>query len=561
MNTDDIKITLKKLTADIDAIVDPQVTVILRILLNLVDVLIAADDSNKETIQKLKDEINRLKGEQGKPDFNKKKKGKDPENTNHSSEADRNKRNKKKSRKKRIEKTKEIEVDRCEIVTIDMSALPADAVFKGYETTVIQDLVIVTNNVAFKRPIYYSPSLKKSFVAKLPDGYQGEFGPGIRSLVINLYRDAGMTEPAIARFFKTWGVSISGSTISRMITEGHDHFHQEKEAIINAGLKATDYQHIDDTGSKVAGKSHYTHIICNPYFTAFFTRPRKDRLTLLEILCRGELKFSLNQTTYELMTALGLSEKCLNELKALIPTDVVLTRNGLDEILKKLFPNLTKQKSNRRIILEACAIVYYRSTEYAIKHLVCDDAPQFNLIAMHKSLCWVHEGRHFKKLNPFVPAHRAILDDFLEKFWDYYQLLLEYKEAHTPEKALQLSQAFDALFLTKTGYDELDKRIAKTLAKKGALLLVLDFPFLPLHNNPAELGARVQARMRDVNLQTISENGMKSKDTFATIFQTAKKLGVNTYRYVYDRITKKFEMTSLADLITAKLIHPELITT
>ncbi len=72
---------------------------------------------------------------------------------------------------------------------------------------------------------------------------------------------------------------------------------------------------------------------------------------------------------------------------------------------------------------------------------------------------------------------------------------------------------------------------------------------MPLHNNPAELGARVQARMRDINLQTISKNGTKSKDSFATIFETARKLGVNAFHYVEDRISKTFDMPSLADLI------------
>jgi len=44
----------------------------------------------------------------------------------------------------------------------------------------------------------------------------------------------------------------------------------------------------------------------------------------------------------------------------------------------------------------------------------------------------------------------------------------------------------------------------------------LDFyhPFLPLHNNASELGTRFQARIRDINFQTVSKNGTKSKDTF-----------------------------------------------
>jgi hypothetical protein len=80
----------------------------------------------------------------------------------------------------------------------------------------------------------------------------------------------------------------------------------------------------------------------------------------------------------------------------------------------------------------------------------------------------------------------------------------------------------------------------------------LELPQLPLHNNAAELGARVQARVRDVSFQTRSEKGTKIKDTFMTINQTAKKLAVSFYDYVYDRVSGRFELPSLADLITQK---------
>ncbi len=117
--------------------------------------------------------------------------------------------------------------------------------------------------------------MKKTFLASLPEGYQGEFGPGVRSLVITLYRDSGMTQPAIRRLLKTFDIRISSSTISRMLTDKHDVFHQEKEDIIDAGLKETPYQHIDDTGSRVKGINHYTHILCNPFFTAFLHSLKK----------------------------------------------------------------------------------------------------------------------------------------------------------------------------------------------------------------------------------------------------------------------------------------------
>jgi len=486
-----------------------------------------------------------------KPDIRKQTTGTDAIDPKHSSEADRKKRGDQKPRAKKTKKKNTVKIDRRVDCDVGKDSLPPDAKFKGYETRVVQDLKIITDNVEFRIAVYYSKSLKKTFLGKLPDGYKGEFGPGIRSLVITLYRDSGMTEPAITRFLKTFGIKIAKSTISRMITEDHDLFHQEKEDIINAGLKANTYQHIDDTGCRVNGKNNYTHILCNPYFTGFFTRPKKDRLTLLAILCRSELKFKFNESAYALMSEFGLSALRLAELKKTVNSEI-LTNEQLDSLLDQLFPNPKKHSTNRRVIRESSAIVYYQSSEYAIKHLLCDDAPQFSKIAKYKSLCWVHEGRHYKKLTPFVRHHQVILDGFIEKFWDYYGALLKYKLSPSNAIAKNLSREFDALFSTKTGYPALDERIARTLSKKKSLLLALIFPFLPLHNNPAELGARAQARMRDINLQTVSDNGTKTKDTFATIVQTARKHSVNIYNYIYDRVTNKFEMTSLANLIAEK---------
>ena len=47
----------------------------------------------------------------------------------------------------------------------------------------------------------------------------------------------------------------------------------------------------------------------------------------------------------------------------------------------------------------------------------------------------------------------------------------------------------------------------------------------------------------------MGRKGTEAKDTFMTIVETAKKHGGNIYNYLYDRITKKYEMPSLATLI------------
>ncbi len=81
---------------------------------------------------------------------------------------------------------------------------------------------------------------------------------------------------------------------------------------------------------------------------------------------------------------------------------------------------------------------------------------------------------------------------------------------------------------------------------------VLKYPWLPLHNNDSELGARVEKRRQDVSLHTISDAGTKTKDAFLTITQTAKKLGVNAFQYINDRVSGKLSMQALSDLIVEK---------
>jgi len=55
-----------------------------------------------------------------------------------------------------------------------------------------------------------------------------------------------------------------------------------------------------------------------------------------------------------------------------------------------------------------------------------------------------------------------------------------------------------------------------------------------------------------LSLQTITEEGTKANDTFMTIVQTAKKLGVSAYQYICDIVGNTFEMPSLAQLIREK---------
>ena len=193
---------------------------------------------------------------------------------------------------------------------------------------------------------------------------------------------------------------------------------------------------------------------------------------------------------------------------------------------------------------------YHAAVEHpVVRLLLCDDAPQFKLVTAELGLCWIHDGRHYKKLEPYIAHHRYLLDSFLEQYWDFYKQLLAFRGTPTPEHAVRLSDEFDRLFSTATGYEALDERIAKTEAKKSHLLMVLRHPEIPLHNNAAELAARFRVRKRAVSYGPRSEKGIQAWDTFHTLCSTAKKLGVSFYRYIHDRVSKANQMLALAELI------------
>jgi len=549
MSPAEINKILQKINISPDETDNKKLAEVLPILFQLIERLSQENEKFKTEIQKLRDEISLLKGEQGKPKI----RGNKKPGENISSEKERKQREIKKKKKSKAKKPK-IKIDRTKVCEVDQSKLPQDAVFKGYESVIVQEILITTDNIEYKKEVFYSPTEKKTYVGQLPAAITGEFGPGVRSLVCTLKHVGNMSEPKILELLKNCGIFISQSTISRILTNDESGFNKEKEDIFRAALETTPFQQIDDTTVRVNGKNQYSQIFCNPYYTAFFTVPHKNRLTILDILlCGKERTYIFDVEAFCLLSDLNVSKKVINQIRDLTD-EREISEAEMQKLLKTIFPNPKKGKNTKTRIIEAAAIAsYHRQTEIPVMNiLLSDDAPQFKKLTAEHALCWIHEGRHYNRLSPIVPFNVDELKKFKTHFWDYYGDLLKYKENPKPETAVKLSSEFDDLFSTKTGYDDLDDRIEKTKSKKEALLLVLKYPWLPLHNNDSELGARVEKRRQDVSLQTKSDKGTKAKDSFLTVTQTAKKLGVNTYKYIYDRISKTFSMPSLADLILQK---------
>jgi hypothetical protein len=512
-------------------------------LMNLVEAVTTDLRNAQAENQRLRDEINRLKGEQGKPKI--KPNTPKPPPQNYSSEKERRK---SKPRQKQAKKDK-LEIHREQTLTVDQASLPADAEFKGYDDVVIQDVIFQAENICFHKEKYWAPSLGQTILASLPLGYEGQFGPGLKALTVTLYFGGGMTEPKILELYRNMGIQISAGKLSNMLVKDQDVFHAEKQEMCEAGLASSPFQHIDQTSTRVNGENQHCTIVCNPVYTNYNTTPHKDRVSVLDALLNGRARrFRLNEEALGYLASAPLS-KATRTWLATECSDQDLDEETFVERLDTRWPNLAAQQ--RQAILSAAAVAAYHANEDIplVQLLVCDDAPQFNYIADELALCWVHEGRHYKKLIPAFASHWQLLAEFRKKFWDYYDELLAYQEHPTAEERTRLEEEFERLFSTRTGYDALDKRIAKTREKKTSLLMVLQHPEIPLHNNPVELEARQRVRKRDIRFGPRTQDGVKAWDTFMSLAATTRKLGISFHQYVQDRISKTGQIPSLASLV------------
>jgi len=418
---------------------------------------------------------------------------------------------------------------------------------------VVQDVALHTDTVLFRCARWYAASTRRSYQAPLPEGYadQGHDGPGLKALALQLYYQGQMSEPKILEVLQSVGIVISAAHLATLLLD-QPVFAAEYEEIARAGLASSPYQHLDETSTRVDGVEEHCHILCGPLYTLYRTTPRKDRLAVLDVLRLGAPRaYQVNRYAWAFLVEHGLPAAVLTALR-LLPQGVDLDAATFGALLDEHVPRLGPQQ--RVHVLDAAAIGAYRAQQDVpvVEILVCDDAPQFKGVTAEVALCWVHAGRHFKKLTPIFAVHRTLVETFLADFWAYYHDLQAYRAAPTAAEKARLDAAFDTLFARRTGYWHLDERIAKTAAKKEALLCVLDHPDVPLHNNPAELGARHRVRKRDVSFGPRSQAGLTAWDIFGTLTQTAAKLGVNIAHYLHDRLSGAYRMPSLAALVTQR---------
>ncbi len=128
---------------DLGAILEEKTRELVKGLLNFIEQLSSNLREARAEIQRLRDENNRLQGEQGKPDIQANVEA--GVTKDHSSEKERKKPRKRQEKKK----TASLVIDGEEVLKVDQAVLAGDAIFKGYEENVVQDILLKTDNVRF----------------------------------------------------------------------------------------------------------------------------------------------------------------------------------------------------------------------------------------------------------------------------------------------------------------------------------------------------------------------------------------------------------------------------
>lgn len=497
----------------------------------------------REENQTLRDEVARLKGQKGKPSIG-------PSRLN---QKERKKRRGARAGGTGVKR----QLDRTEVVK--MQGVPEGSRFKGYANFDVQELVIRTETVRYRLEKWVTPD-GKLVTAKLPVGVDaggGHFGASLQRFILYQYYHALVTEPLLLEQLREFGVQISAGQMHRLITDGKELFHQEKDEILRVGLRVSGHIHVDDTGARHQGKNGYCTHIGNEWFAWFESTESKSRINFLTLLRSGHTDFVINDAALEYMGGQELPKAWLAqfdvELEAMASGDLVFADNESWQAALKRWG--VTGKRHLRIVTEgallAAVLSHGVNPELVI---VSDDAGQFNVL-LH-ALCWIHAERVLAKLVGFNDGQRAALEQVRTAVWELYRDLKAYKTAPTVAAKSALQQRFDELCATRTCFTSLNLALKRMGRNKRELLLVLERPDLPLHNNLSEGDVREYVKRRKISGGTRSDEGRRGRDTFASLKKTCRKLGISFWNYLNDRVRGEARIPLLSQLIEARSLSP-----
>jgi hypothetical protein len=495
-----------------------------------------------EQILLLKDEIARLKNQPPRPNNKPSRLGKSKKNKSKSS------RSKRPGSKKRS-KTAHLKIHKTDLIEPD--EIPTGSQFRYYKDFVVQDIVIQPCNTRFRLKVYETQD-GNYVTGTLPAYLNGKhFGPTLIRFILYQYYHCHVTQPILLEQLDEFGVDISGGQLNNLLIEEKDRFHQEKDRILSVGLEVSTYINVDDTGARHKGNNGYCTHIGNESFSWFESTGSKSRINFLKLMRAGHSDFVISMEAVCYMKANKLPQKVLNTITdnlGMVFSNDHQWNRFLDEhgIVKDRHVQIATEGALIGSIIE-----HGLSKDLVI---VSDDAGQFNVL-LH-ALCWIHANRSIDKIIPFTDQAKKDLDAVKDQIWQLYEGLKEYKLNPNPSDKKNLNDLFDEIFTQTTASAALNLALKRIYNNKSELLLVLERPDIPLHNNCSENAIREYVKKRKISGSTRSETGRQCRDTFTSLKKTCRKLGVSFWQYLKNRIEDIGLIPDLSDLIRQQALNP-----
>ena len=509
----------------------------------LVTQLLHVIEHQAKEIEQLKDEIARLKAHKGKPKIPASALEKEPEDKEKSAKA-------KRPGSQKQSKTKELIIH--ETMLIAPEEIPEGSTRLGHDDYIVQGLKIQLHNIRYRLERWCTPE-GKVIKGKLPKSVEGHFSAELRRFALQQYYHCHVTQPLLLEELREIGVEISSGQVNGILTEHNDEFYLEKDEVLRAGLDVSTYINVDDTGARHAGRNGYCTHIGNELFAWFESTGSKSRINFLKLLGKGHGRgdYRINDEALEYIKVQSFPQRLL-ELLATEANKHFESEKDWEDHLKQI--GIIKER-HVRIATEGALLGSLLHNGFS-KNLVIlsDDAGQFNIL-MH-ALCWIHAERTIHKLVACNQKESKAIEDIRDHIWELYRALKAYKEVPDGKTKTQLEQRFDEIFTTQTDSEVLNAALQRIAKNKKELLLVLDRPEIPLHNNLSEGENREYVKKRKISGSTRSENGRRSRDTFISLKKTCRKLDVSFWDYLYDRLSKSGKIAPLQDLIRAQAQAP-----
>jgi hypothetical protein len=424
---------------------------------------------------------------------------------------------------------------------------PSGSVFKGYEDFVVQDLIIRPEVICYRRERWLAPD-GQNLVAGLPADVlpDSHFGPTLISFIIHQYHHQHVTQPLLWEQLIQLGIDISSGQLSRILTEGKDAFHEEKAELLPAGLAVSTYVQVDDTGARHQGHNGSCLHIGNELFAYFESTDSKSRQNFLEVLRGTHTDYTINDFTVAYWQRQKLAQVVIERLTAgaawLADAEAWRAYLALQDVTKERHVRIATEGA-----LLGSLIAHGVSPELTV---LSDGAGQFDVFV--HALCWLHVERPLERLVPHNEKHRQAIEQIRQGIWELYAGLKAYRETPDPTACEALRKQFDELVAQRTDYPSIDGVLKGMAADRAKLLLVLERPEVPLHNNLSEGHIRDYVKKRKISGSTRSELGRRARDTFASLKKTCRRLGVNFWEYLQDRVRGLGQIPRLADQIRQK---------